>query len=182
MKKNLFILSAIFLVASPVLAEGWEESLYPTDLSLINKSQESEGIQFASDQLDMVNKEREPGFLGKLGKIGGFAVSTLNTAKKGLETPIVFLGQFIGRNKSASTASDAPKLTLQESEPWVKLDLDSTPDFSLKVNAQPVPYSVFEKSEGKRLANIATSEKKGQDNRMMKIQILLQDIVSTDEK
>jgi hypothetical protein len=177
MKKTLFVLSATFLLASPVLAGGWEEKLLPLDQSLTIKSEDFERVR-----KEMVAEEPEKGFLRR---IEGFAVSTISTAKEVLVTPLKAVGQFISGGKPAKPAeivSDTPTLTLQESEPGVKLDPSLAPDFSLKLNTKLDPNSLSGKSEEKRLANINTSEKQGLGNKMLKVQILLQDIVSTDEK
>lgn len=177
MKKTLFVLSAIFLLASPVLAGGWEETLLPPDQSVTIKSEDFESVRE-----EMVAEEPEKGFLGK---IEGFAASTFSTAKEVLVTPLKAVGQFISGGKQAKpteTASDTPTLTLKENEPWVKLDPSLAPDFSLKLNTKLDPNSLSGKREEKRLANINTSEKQGLGNKMLKVQILLQDIVSTDEK
>lgn len=182
MKKTIFVLSAFFLVVSPVLAGGLEEDFLPADQGL-TLNQESKGVVFASDYQEVVNEDQEPGILGK---IGGLASNTLNTAQRFVETPFkvsfkVF-GQIFGRNNTADTAKETLKPEAPKSDEWVKLDPESVPDFSLKMKLDPGGYSVFEKSEGRRLANMSTAEKKGLGNRMLKVQILLQDIVSTDEQ
>lgn len=176
MKKTLFVLSAIFLVASPVLATGWEETLLPPDQSVTINSEDFERVR-----KEMVAEEPATGLLGK---IEGLAASTISTAKEVLVTPLKVVGQFIGRKqaKSTETIPDTPTLTLKVSDPWEKLDPGLAPDFSLKLNTKLDPNSLSGKSEEKRLANINTSEKQGLGNKMLKVQILLQDIVSTDEQ
>lgn len=179
MKKIFFVLSAFFLLASPVLAGGWDDELYPPPQRLTN-DQASMGVEYANDRLAVVNEEQEPGILRKT---SGFALGVLNTAQKVVTTPVVSIfGQIFGRDKSAETVTETPRPDTSADESWAKLDLDSVPDFSLKVKAKPVFYSESEKIEGMRLANTTTSEKKGLENRMLKVQILMQEFVSPDEK
>ncbi len=174
MKKTFFILSAIFLIASPVLAGSWDETFYPADQSLIFKSQKSVGMQFAADRQEMMSEKREPGFIRKIGGL----------ASRVVEAPVKFFGLFIGRDKSTEAVTETSQLVLQESEPsepWMKLDLNSAPDFSLSLDPNVGGYSVFEKSAGQDLVGMNTAEKEGLGNRMMKVQILLQHIIFTDE-
>jgi hypothetical protein len=179
MKKTLFVLSAFFLVASPVLAGGLEEAFLPADQGL-TLNQKSQGVVFASDYLDeVVNEDQKPGLLRKFGDL---ASNTLNSGLNLVKAPLKVVGRIFDWNGPVSDAPETAKIEGPQTETWTKLDPSSMPDLTLKMKDYPGGYTVDEKSEGHRLANISTTEKQGLGNKILKVQILLQDIVSTDEK
>ncbi|GMV65787.1 MAG: hypothetical protein H3C63_16815 [Candidatus Omnitrophica bacterium] len=192
MKQIISVLALFVLITGPVLAQDWEDSFYPPSDKLSITATEFEGVEFATDRLELMNESSsdEPGLLGR---IGGFAVNSVQTV---VETPVKFLSHIIGRKPKNQASSDgqvaaatpAPLIERQQEAPGI----EGLPATSLELKARPAYYSIFEKSEGLKLANTGTLDdsdqkspvpkNKGLKNKMVGIQILLQDIIFTDEK
>lgn len=190
MKQFISVLALLVFITGPVLAEDWEQSFYQSGEQLKITATEFEGVEFATDRLELMNESSEPGLLGR---IGGIAINSVQTV---VETPVKFLSHIIGRKDKEQKSNDdqvvvAPPAPVQAPQ-FDSLDIDRLPSTSLVLNARPAYYSIFEKSEGLKLANTGTLDdsdskspvpkNKGLKNKMIGIQILLQDIIFTDEK
>jgi hypothetical protein len=186
MRKTLFLLSLFLLVATPVLAAGWEETFYPQQEGLAVTATQHEGIDFAADRVEMVQEKASPGLFSR---IGGFAVSSV---QKVVETPVKLFGLIVGRKEKTEEVSiEVPREKQTSTQQVSTLDLNNVPNFQLDYDPYP-GYTWFEKNKGMQLANTpieeqtadesSTPRRRGLGNAMLKAQILLQEIVSIDEK
>lgn len=177
MKMRVIALLTLFLAASPVLAEVTEEAPFQVDMELkLNVSPPPELV--AAPAAPIQGTESGLGVIGFLGDTVG---SAFKFGKMVVGAPVHMLGKIIGRDENdmlRPVAESTPKVSevtdLQKGvEPTPELHLASQKEFLTRL----------EHLQTVRVASGTEEEPRKPTRReKIKVQLLLQDILSSEEK
>ncbi|MCG3199903.1 MAG: hypothetical protein HUU16_21040 [Candidatus Omnitrophica bacterium] len=177
MKMLALLILTLFLAASPVLAEVTGEPAFQEDIELKLNVQAPPELAVPA-ATPAPEAESGAGVIGFLGETMG---SAFKLGKKMFGAPVHMIGRIIGRDEKdmlRPAAESAPKVSTAD---HLEKDVEESP--ALHLASQQERLTRLEQLQSVRVAGgIDEEQRKPTRREKIKVQLLLQDILSSKEK